>query len=155
MPASLHFKELLKKFNEHQVKYLVVGAYAVMKYTEPRYTKDFDIWVEPVSANAQRVFEALAEFGAPMNEVQVGDFANPELVFQIGIEPLRIDIMMGIKGLQFSDAWPQRVESKFEDIAMNLISKEDLLVAKKAAGRPQDLIDADGLKLSQDIEAES
>jgi len=126
-----------------------------MKYTEPRYTKDFDIWVEPVSANAQRVFEALAEFGAPMNDVQVEDFANPELVFQIGIEPLRIDIMMGIKGLQFSDAWPQRVESKFEDIAMNLISKEDLLVAKKAAGRPQDLIDADGLKLSQDIEAES
>jgi hypothetical protein len=99
MPASLHFKELLRKFNEHQVKYLVVGAYAVMKYTEPRYTKDFDIWVEPVSANAQRVFAALAEFGAPMNEVQVEDFANPELVFQIGIEPLRIDIMMGIKGL--------------------------------------------------------
>jgi hypothetical protein len=151
MPASLHFKELLKKLNEHQVKYLVVGAYAVMKYTEPRYTKDFDIWVEPVRANAQSVFKALAEFGAPMDEVTVEDFSNRELVFQIGIEPVRIDIMMGIKGLEFSDAWTQRVETKFEDIAMTLISKEDLLIAKKAAGRPQDLIDADQLTLSQGL----
>ncbi len=150
MPASLHFKELLKKLNEHQVKYLVVGAYAVMKYTEPRYTKDFDIWVEPTSVNAKHVFEALAEFGAPMDEVQVQDFANPELVFQIGIEPLRIDVMMGIKGLEFSDAWPHRVETTFEDESMNLLSKEDLLLAKIAAGRPQDLIDVDQLKLSQD-----
>ena len=155
MPASLHFKELLKKLNEHQVKYLVVGAYAVMKYTEPRYTKDFDIWVEPASANAQRVFEALAEFGAPMDEVQVEDFANRELVFQIGIEPLRIDVMMGIKGLEFSDAWPHRVETTFEDVSMNLLSKEDLLVAKIAAGRPQDMLDVDELKLSQDLKTDS
>lgn len=151
MPASLHFKELLKKLNEHQVKYLVVGAYAVMKYTEPRYTKDFDIWVEADPANSQHVYEALAEFGAPMDEVQVEDFANKELVFQIGIEPLRIDIMMGIKGLEFSDAWPQRVETTMEDVSMNLISKEHLLVAKMAAGRPQDLIDAEELRLSQDL----
>jgi hypothetical protein len=155
MPASLHFKELLKKLNEHQVKYLVVGAYAVMKYTEPRYTKDFDIWVEPASANAQRVFQALAEFGAPMDEVKVEDFANRELVFQVGIEPLRIDIMMGIKGLEFSDAWTHRVETGFGDVSMNLISKEDLLVAKIAAGRPQDLIDVDQLKLSQDLRTKS
>lgn len=155
MPANLHFKELLKKLNEHQVKYLVVGAYAVMKYTEPRYTKDFDIWVEPASRNAQRVFEALAEFGAPMNQVQVEDFANRELVFQIGIEPLRIDIMMGIKGLEFSDAWPQRVLTTLEDVSMNLISKEDLLVAKIAAGRPQDLLDVDELRLTRDLKMDS
>jgi hypothetical protein len=151
MPASLHFKELLKKLNEHQVKYLVVGPYAVMKYTEPRYTKDFDIWVEPVPANARSVFEALVEFGAPMDEVTVEDFANRELVFQIGIEPVRIDIMMGIKGVEFSDAWPQRVETKLEDISMTLISKEHLLIAKRAAGRPQDLIDVDQLTLSQGL----
>ncbi|HVQ38041.1 MAG TPA: nucleotidyltransferase [Pyrinomonadaceae bacterium] len=151
MPASLHFKELLRKFNEHLVKYLVVGAYAVMKYTEPRYTKDFDIWVEPSPANAERVFKALAEFGAPMGQVKVADLANPELVFQLGFEPLRIDIMMGIQGLEFSDAWPQRVEASFEEVAMNLISKEDLLITKTAAARPQDLIDANALKLSQDL----
>jgi len=151
MPASLHFKELLRKLNEHQVKYLVVGAYAVMNYTEPRYTKDFDIWVEPTTANARGVFEALAEFGAPMDEVQIADFANPTLIFQIGIEPLRIDIMMGVKGLEFSNAWLQRVETRFEDVTMHLISKADLLIAKQAAGRPQDLIDVDQLKLSQDL----
>jgi hypothetical protein len=155
MPASLHFKELLRNFNEHQVKYLIVGAYAVMKYTEPRYTKDLDIWVDATQNNANRVFKALAEFGAPMKSVAVEDFTNRELVFQIGIEPHRIDVMMGIKGLEFSDAWPRRVEAHFEDVVINLISKEDLLIAKQAAGRPQDLIDLDKLKLSQDLKIES
>ena len=71
MPASSHFKELLRKFNEHQVRYLIVGAYAVMKYTEPRYTKDLGIWVDATPDNANRVFAALAEFGAPMSAVKV------------------------------------------------------------------------------------
>lgn len=147
MPASLHFKELLRKLNEHQARYLIVGAYAVMKYTEPRYTKDLDIWVDATSDNAKRVFEALAEFGAPMNSVTVEDFANPELVFQIGIEPHRIDIMMHVKGLEFSQAWANRVEAMFEDVAILLVSKEDLLTSKTAAGRPQDLIDAAQLRV--------
>src|SRR5712691_936652 len=74
MPASSHFKELLREFNEHQVRYLLVGAYAVMKYTEPRYTKDLDVWVEPTLQNAERVFAALSNFGAPMQRVAVEDF---------------------------------------------------------------------------------
>src|SRR5437660_2963694 len=115
MPVSSHFKELLKSFNEHQVKYLIVGAYAVMKYTEPRYTKDLDIWVEPTSENAERVFRALADFGAPTGGVTVEDFTNSDLIFQIGIAPHRIDIMMGVKGLNFAEAWSRRVETKFED----------------------------------------
>src|SRR5438105_15191625 len=73
MPASSDFKELLKSFNAHQVKYLIVGAYAVMKYTEPRYTKDLDIWVEPIDENASRVSKTLAEFGAPMSGVTAED----------------------------------------------------------------------------------
>ena len=101
MPASLHFKELLKSFNEHQVKYLIVGAYAVMKYTEPRYTKDLDIWVEPTDENSSRVYRALAEFGAPMSGVTPQDFTKVDLVFQIGIAPHRIDILMGVKRLFF------------------------------------------------------
>jgi hypothetical protein len=146
MPASLHFKELLRKFNDLQVRYLIVGAYAVMKYTEPRYTKDLDIWVDTTPENASRVFKALAEFGAPLKSVTSEDFTNPELVFQIGIEPHRIDIMMHVKGLEFSQAWANRVEARFEDVAILLVSKEDLLVSKTAAGRPQDLIDAAQLK---------
>lgn len=151
MPASLHFKELLRKFNEHQVRYLIVGAYAVMKYTEPRYTKDLDVWVDATPDNAVRVFKSLAEFGAPMNGVTVEDFANPDLVFQIGIEPERIDIMMQVKGLEFSTAWLERVEAEFEDISISLLSKHHLLVSKTAAGRPQDMIDADHLRKSDEI----
>jgi hypothetical protein len=151
MSASSHFKELLGRLNEHQARYLIVGAYAVMKYTEPRYTKDLDIWVDATLDNARRVFKALAEFGAPMNSVTVEDFANPELVFQIGIEPHRIDVMMQIKGLEFSEAWSNRVEANFEDVAVALLSKKDLLTSKIAAGRPQDMIDIDRLKLSDEI----
>jgi len=150
MPASLHFKELLRKLNEHQVRYLIVGAYAVMKYTEPRYTKDLDVWVEATPDNAKRVFKALAAFGAPMNAVTVEDFSNSDLVFQIGIEPHRIDVMMQIKGLEFPEAWSRRFESEFEDVKINLVSKQDLLTSKVAAGRPQDLIDADRLRPSGD-----
>ncbi len=151
MPASSHFKELLRKFSEYQVRYLIVGAYAVMKYTEPRYTKDLDIWVDATPDNAKRVFQALAEFGAPMSAVTVEDFANPDLVFQIGIEPHRIDIMMHVKGLTFAEAWPRRVEAEFEDVSIKLVSKDDLLISKTAAARPQDLIDADRLRQSDEI----
>lgn len=150
MSASSHFKELLRKFNEHNVRFLIVGAYAVMKYTEPRYTKDLDIWVEPSPANAERVFNALAEFGAPMEGVTRQDFTNQDLIFQIGIEPQRIDVLMAVKGLQFAEAWARRVETEFEDVPMVLVSKEDLLVAKEAMGRPQDLLDAEALKQAPD-----
>jgi predicted nucleotidyltransferase len=146
MSANSHFKKLLRKFNEHSVKFLIVGAYAVMKYTEPRYTKDLDIWVEPSPKNAQGVFNALAEFGAPMDGVTPQDFTNQEVIFQIGIEPHRIDVLMAVKGLQFADAWAQRVTSKFDDERMMLVCKEDLLIAKEAMGRPQDLLDAEALR---------
>ena len=148
MSASTHFKELLRKLNEHDVRFLIVGAYAVMKYTEPRYTKDLDIWVEPSPQNAEKVFNALAAFGAPMAAVTTQDLTNQDLVFQIVIEPQRIDVMMAVKGLRFAEAWPRRVETQFEGEPMCLICKEDLLVAKQAAGRPQDLLDAEALRQS-------
>ncbi len=109
MPASLHFKELLRSFNEHQVKYLVVGAYAVMKYTEPRYTKDLDIWVEPTRENARRVFAALKEFGAPLSDVTPEDFTKTDVIFQLCLAPQRIDVLMAVKGLEFAKAWERRV----------------------------------------------
>src|SRR5947208_2096136 len=151
MPVSSHFKELLKSFNEHQVKYLIVGAYAVMKYTEPRYTKDLDIWVEPTDENSSRVYRALAEFGAPMSGVTPQDFTKVDLVFQIGVAPHRIDILMGVKGLDFDRAWERRLEAVFEDVPMSLVCKEDLLISKEAAGRPQDLIDAASLRTSDKV----
>jgi hypothetical protein len=108
-----------------------------MKYTEPRYTKDLDIWVEPSPGNAERVFNALSDVGAPMESVTPQDFTNEELIFQIGIEPHRIDVLMAVKGLQFAEAWTRRVTSEFDDERMTLVSKKDLVVAKEAMGRPQ------------------
>jgi hypothetical protein len=150
MSASSIFKELLRKFNEHQVKYLIVGAYAVMNYTEPRYTKDLDVWIEPSQVNAERVFKALADFGAPLESVTIEDFTNPELIFQIGIAPHRIDILMSVKGLEFAEAWVRRIETYFEDVPIVIVSKEDLLTAKEAMGRPQDLLDAEALRRASD-----
>ena len=145
------FNELLSALSAHDVRYLVVGGYAVMEYTEPRYTKDLDIWVEPTDENASRVYQALAEFGAPMSGVTSQDFTKVDLVFQIGLAPHRIDILMGVKGLDFARAWERRLEAAFEDVPMSLVCKEDLLISKEAAGRPQDLIDAASLRTSDKV----
>jgi len=150
MSANSLFKELLRKFNEHQIKYLIVAAYAVMKYTEPRYTKDLDVWIEPSRVNAEKVFRALAEFGAPLDSVTTEDFSNPELIFQIGIAPHRIDILMSVKGLQFAEAWARRIETRFDDVPLQIVSKADLLTAKEAMGRPQDILDAEALRRASD-----
>jgi hypothetical protein len=97
------FKELLKIFAEEKVKYLIIGGYAVAKHAEPRYTKDLDIWISNTRENAERVYRALKKFGAPHANIAVEDFTAPSLVFQIGIEPSRIDILMGLKELNFED----------------------------------------------------
>jgi hypothetical protein len=89
------------------VRYLIVGGHAVMAYTEPRYT-DFDVWIEPVEPNAQRLFVALAQFGAPTRDIRPSDFTEPETFFQIGIEPVRIDIMTSVPGLDFAAAWERK-----------------------------------------------
>ncbi len=137
---SPDFKEILSIFNAHEVRYLVVGAFAVMKYSEPRYTKDLDVWVEASDANARRVYAALAEFGAPLSEVSVADFAS-EGFFQMGQPPVRIDIMMSVDGVVFADAWPNRQSGDFDGIPAVFIGRDDLLIAKAAAARPQDIID--------------
>ena len=141
MSVNTDFQDLLRAFNDHGIRYLIVGAYAVMYYTEPRFTKDLDIWVEPSLENARKVWAALAEFGAPLEQVTLNDFLNKELVYQIGIAPNRVDIMMGIKGVHFQTAWESRVISSYEKIPVNIIGLNDLIRAKKKAGRDQDRID--------------
>jgi hypothetical protein len=119
----------------------VVGAYAVIYYAEPRYTKDLDIWAEPIMENAQKVWKALARFGAPLENVHVEDFCNPELIYQIGVAPNRIDIMMNIPGVTFSSAWDNRTRSTYGGVSINIISLEDLIQAKKTMNREQDRLD--------------
>ncbi len=139
------FRELLKIFNAHKVRYLVVGGYAVMKYTEPRYTKELDLWVEATSKNAKAIFKALQKFQAPLANLTEKDFATEGFFYQMGRPPARVDILMSIQGVYFADAWPNRVSSDFDGVIGHVISKQDLLANKRAVGRPQDLLDVESL----------
>jgi predicted nucleotidyltransferase len=132
------FKDLLRLFHHHQVQYLIVGGYAVMKYTEPFYTKDIDIWVEPVAENAQRAYAALVEFGAPMADLTVHDLTRPHIVFQVGMAPARVDVLTTIDAVTFPEAWKNRVETHWSGIPVSIISLPDLIRNKEAASRDTD-----------------
>lgn len=141
MLTSTDFKDLLKLFESYKIRYLVVGGYAVMKYSEPRFTKDLDLWIATDPQNAQAVYKALKAFGAPLKDLSPEDFEAPGYFYQMGRAPLRVDIMMSIPGVDFERAWKNRENVEFDDIRIQFISKSDLIAAKKASGRPQDNID--------------
>jgi len=148
MLTSPDFKELLSLFTAHKVRYLVVGGYAVMKYSEPRFTKDLDLWIAVDRSNAAAVFAALKEFGAPLAGLSEADFQEPGYVYQMGRAPLRVDILMSVEGVDFDQAWRKRVEVGIDGTSIPFIAKDDLIVAKRVAGRPQDLIDLQNLEQS-------
>jgi len=138
MELKPDFKDLLRLFNHHQVQYLIVGGYAVMKYTEPFYTKDMDIWVEPLPENAKRAYAALVEFGAPMADLTVHDLTQPHIVFQFGMAPARVDVLTTIDAVTFPEAWKNRVETQLSGIPISIISLGDLIRNKEAASRDTD-----------------
>ena len=146
MGTNPDFSDLFSIFNDEAVEYLVAGAHAVMFHTVPRYTKDLDVWVNPTPENAERVYRALKRFGAPLEDVSVEDLQQPDLMYQIGVAPNRIDVMMGIAGVTFEEAWPDRVQSTYGGIAIQVLGRKTLVKAKRASGRPQDLLDADNLE---------
>ena len=152
MFVNSDFSDLLKIFNANSVRYLIIGGYAVIQYAEPRYTKDLDIWISVDEENAAAVFRSLKEFGAPLADMTETDFSEEGYFYQMGRPPMRVDILMGIPGLVFEQAWQQRVEVEFDGLKVNFISRENLIIAKKASGRPQDLIDADLLSQQPDEE---
>ena len=131
MLTSPDFKELLNLFKKHNVKYLVVGGYAVMLYTEPRFTKDLDLLISVEIKNATAVYNALKEFGAPLANLNVEDFNQEGYFYQMGRPPMRVDILMSIPGVKFSNAWSRRKQLTIDGIKMNFISKEDLITSKK------------------------
>ena len=143
MFVNSDFSDLLRIFNDHNVRYMVIGGYAVVQYAEPRFTKDLDVLISTETANAQAVYDALREFGAPLKGLTPKDFSEEGFFFQMGAPPIRVDILMGIPGIHFDDCWKRRVEVDFERLKVIFISKDDLIASKRAAGRPQDLIDAD------------
>ena len=150
MSHNEDFKDLFKILNEEHVDYLIVGAHAVIYYTEPRYTKDIDVWVAPTKDNAKRIWKALAQFGAPLANISIDDFTNEDLVYQIGLAPNRIDILMGISGIEFKEANKNRVESTYAGEKIYLLSKSDLIKAKRASNRKQDQLDLEKLQIYDD-----
>ncbi len=141
MAVNRDFRDLFAALNAAGARYLLVGGYAVAFHAEPRFTKDLDVWIEPALDNAKIVFEALRAFGAPLERVTAADLARPEMVLQIGVPPNRIDLVTGIDGVGFDEAWPNRVSSSYGDQAITVIGRDDLIRNKHATGRPQDLAD--------------
>lgn len=141
------FKDLLRIFAETQVEYLVVGAYAVIHYTQPRYTKDIDLWIRPSVDNAARVARAFYQFGLPLVEVTQEDFAHEGLQYVIGVSPCQIDFLTSLPGTpSFEIAWETRSTGSVDGIPIHYLGKSDLITAKQTAGRPQDLADLDELR---------
>ncbi|HUI77887.1 MAG TPA: hypothetical protein VLY24_08215 [Bryobacteraceae bacterium] len=145
MALEQTYLELLSLFAKWRVRYLVVWGQAVIWYTEPRYTKDLDVWIDRTPANARRVHRALAKSGAPMSELPAESFTEPGMVLQIGVR-VRIDVLTDIKGVKFETAWKRRRTVQMEGSRIQLISKRDLVRSKKAAGRLQDLLDLEYLE---------
>lgn len=138
--------DLLNLLAANGVRYLVVGGYAVIQYAEPRYTKDLDLWVSTDPANAKAVFKTLREFGAPLAGLTESDFGEEGYFYQMGVPPSRVDVLMGIPGVHFEEAWRNHIEVDFDGLNVAFISRQDLIRAKLASGRKQDLVDADALK---------
>jgi len=144
MPTDL--KELLRAFNDHGVKYLIVGGYAYGVHAEPRATKDLDIFIRSDEENSQAVFRALAQFGAPLDGLSPADFMDGS-TFQIGQPPARIDLLQHIDGISFDEAWKNRIEGLIEgDVQIMVMSKNDLIRNKLASGREQDILDVKRLR---------
>ncbi len=139
------FKDLLQSLHEFDVRYLVAGGYAVIHHSQPRYTKDIDIWLEPSVENAHKLMRAFLSFGVPMIGVTEQDFATPKTQFSIGVPPCEIDFLTSIPGLDFTPSWENKVTSEENDFPIYYLGKSDLITAKKTAGRPQDLADLDEL----------
>jgi len=145
LPEDL--RQLLLAFNAHGVEYLVVGGWAVGFYSDPRSTKDIDLFIRSGVKNSEAVFRALAEFGAPLAGLSPADFRDsPNSVFQLGHEPARADILQGIDGVDFDVAWPKRVELSLEGVPVHVVSAEDLIRNKLASGRLRDLADVEAIR---------
>ena len=139
------FVDLLRAFVDAEVRFLVVGAYALAVHGRPRATGDLDLWVDATPANAARVMRALAAFGAPMEAIAENDLASPGITYQIGVIPRRIDILTDLTGLTFDDAWSARVRHPFGDIDVDFIGRDHFVQNKRATGRPKDVVDIESL----------
>jgi hypothetical protein len=146
MALQPDYRDILAAFAEYQVKYLVIGGYAVGFHGTPRFTKDLDLWIGPGADNIERVRQALLAFGAPKSIVDQLETASERDVLWMGIPPVRIDILKGVPGGDFTCAYRERVVANWDGVQVQVVNRFDLIKLKRASGRPQDLLDADALE---------
>ncbi len=142
MVLDENFKKFIKLLNANDVKYIIVGGFAVAYHGYPRYTKDIDFWVWANTENAEKLVKTIQDFGFGLADFKIQDFLNLDNVIQLGYEPNRIDIITQLDGLDFETCFPKAIQVEFEEIPLNFISFEDLIKNKLATGRPKDRLDA-------------
>lgn len=146
MSVNPDFRDLFAALNTAQAEFLIVGGYALAVHGVPRFTKDLDVWVHASPENAPKIWKALEQFGAPFLDLTLQDLSAPGIVFQMGLPPNRIDILTGIDGVEFKEAWQHRFPSAYGDQPVMVIGRNDLIRNKEATGRPQDCLDAQTLR---------
>ena len=140
------FVDLLRAFVAADVRFLIVGAYALAIHSRPRATGDLDVWVDATPENATRVMRGLAAFGAPLSDISEADFSRAGVTYQIGVPPGRIDILTDLTGLSFVDAWADRLHRPFGDLEVDFIGRAAFIRNKRATGRHKDLGDIEGME---------
>ncbi len=145
MEVQSDFRELLVLLNEHNVEYLIVGGYALAFHGAPRYTGDIDIFVRPDARNASRVLEALAAFGFRFPNLTAADFEKANSVVQLGVPPVRIDIITSISGVSWDEAEAAKEPGTFGDVPVSYIGRQAYIKNKRSAGRRKDLADIEAL----------
>lgn len=144
------FKDLSRIFAEEGVEYMIVGAYAVIHYTQPCYTKDIDLSIKPSEENSWRVAKAFFKFGLPLIEVTREDFAKEGLQNVVGVSPCQIDFLTSLPGpFNYESAWASRFSADLDGISVHFLGKNELLAAKKLAARPQDLAAIDEIRRAE------
>lgn len=149
MRVERDFVDFIKLLNKHNVQYLIVGAYAMALYSEPRNTGDIDFFIEPTEANALKVLDVLKEFGMESLDISISDLINENMVVQLGVAPVRIDLLSSISGVNFNEAYTEIEKKKFGETEANFISKKHLIKNKKASNRKKDISDLEILLKSE------
>jgi hypothetical protein len=135
------YEELFRVLNDYKIKYMVVGAHAVIYYSEPRYTKDLDVWIPPSLNDPEAVYEALAEFGGPLKGLSPNDFTDKKMILQIGVVPVRVGVLIDIRGVSPEKAWKNRKKTRYGRTWIHVLGMKELIQSKRKAGRSQDKLD--------------
>jgi len=144
------FHELLECFDRHEVRYLIIGGWALAMHGIVRMTKDLDVWILPEPSNAEAILLALSDFGFGNLGLATEDFLEPDTVIQLGYPPNRVDLLTTPSGVDFETCWDERVEVMLDELCVPFIGREGLIKNKVSSGRPQDLLDAKDLKSQAD-----